>query len=95
MARPARLDDTSIAQWLSNHPAWTRDGDALTRTYTLSDFATAIGFVVRVGFLAEKMDHHPDIAIAYRKVTLRFSTHDAGGTTELDLAGANGADGFA
>lgn len=95
MARPSRLDDASIAQWLAAHAAWAREGDALTRTYTLADFATAIAFVVQVGFLAEKMDHHPDIAIAYRMVTLRFSTHDAGGITELDLAGAKGADDFA
>lgn len=92
MARPVRLDDAAIARWLSDAPAWARDGDTLTRTYTMKDFSAAIAFVVKVGILAEKMDHHPDISIAYRNVTLRFSTHDAGGITELDLAGAKGAD---
>ena len=95
MPRPAKLDDASISTWLAAHPAWQRDGDVLTRTYTLANFASAIGFVVKVGMLAEKMDHHPDMAITFRKVTLRYSTHDAGGLTSLDLAGGEGADALA
>lgn len=95
MARPKRLDDTAVTSWLAKHPTWTREGEEITRTYTLADFGAALGFVMRVGVHAEKADHHPDIAIAYRKVTLRFTTHDAGGLSELDLAGAEAADSFA
>ena len=49
----------------------------------------AIAFVNRVAALAEAENHHPDIAIAYRKVTLRWTTHSAGGITDRDreLAG--------
>ena len=95
MPRPTRLDDAAITAWLGAHAEWAREGDVITRTYTLPDFARAIAFVVNVGFVAEKMDHHPDIAIAWRKVTLRLSTHDAGGLTALDLEAAERADALA
>ena len=63
---------------------WTETGGALERTFELPSFAEAIAFVNRVAELAESENHHPDIAIAYKKVTLRWSTHSAGGITERD-----------
>jgi 4a-hydroxytetrahydrobiopterin dehydratase len=63
---------------------WTETGGALERTFELASFADAIAFVNRVAELAERENHHPDIAIAYKKVTLRWSTHSAGGITERD-----------
>ena len=72
---------------------WVREGDAIRRQYVFDGFASAVAFVVRVGFDAEAADHHPDILIAnYKKVTLTFTTHSAGGLTEKDFAGAEGAD---
>jgi 4a-hydroxytetrahydrobiopterin dehydratase len=63
---------------------WTETDGALERTFELPSFAEAIAFVNRVAELAESENHHPDIAIAYKKVTLRWSTHSAGGITERD-----------
>jgi 4a-hydroxytetrahydrobiopterin dehydratase len=63
---------------------WTETGGALERTFELASFAEAIAFVNRVAELAESENHHPDIAIAYKKVTLRWTTHSAGGITERD-----------
>ncbi|CAN5757293.1 4a-hydroxytetrahydrobiopterin dehydratase [soil metagenome] len=95
MSRPTRLDAAAVTTWLASHPNWVREGEAITSTYKLADFPTAIAFVVKVGMQAQKVDHHPDIAIAFDKVTLSFSTHDAGGLTALDLEGAHGADSLA
>ena len=64
---------------------WTRDGDEIVKVWQGKDFATALAFVNAVGALAEEMDHHPDVDIRWNKVTLRLSTHSAGGLTELDL----------
>ena len=64
--------------------AWREVRGALERTYELGSFAEAMAFVNRVAVLAEAENHHPDIAIAYRKVTLRWTTHSAGGITERD-----------
>lgn len=72
---------------------WTRDGEAIRKQFVCDGFASAIAFVVRLGFEAEAADHHPDILISnYKKVTLTFTTHSAGGLTEKDFAGAEGAE---
>ena len=63
---------------------WHEVDGALERTYELPSFAEAIAFVNRVAQLAEAQNHHPDIAVAYRKVTLRWTTHSAGGITDRD-----------
>jgi 4a-hydroxytetrahydrobiopterin dehydratase len=51
-----------------------------------ADFRDAIFFIGAVAYLAEKANHHPDIAIAFNKVTLKLSTHSAGGLTAEDFA---------
>jgi len=63
---------------------WTEVDGALQRTFELPSFVAALDFVNRVGALAEAEDHHPDIAISYRTVTIRWWTHTAGGVTERD-----------
>lgn len=63
---------------------WQEVDGALQRTFELDTFAAALDFVNRVGALAEEEDHHPDIAISYREVTLRWWTHTAGGITDRD-----------
>jgi 4a-hydroxytetrahydrobiopterin dehydratase len=73
---------------------WTETGGALERTFELASFAEAIAFVNRVAELAESENHHPDIAIAYKKVTLRWSTHSAGGITDRDRELAARSDGL-
>jgi len=71
---------------------WTLDGDAIRKQYTFEDFPQAIAFVNRIAPEAEKADHHPDILINYKRVTLTYSTHDEGGLTEKDFVGAAMAD---
>jgi 4a-hydroxytetrahydrobiopterin dehydratase len=63
---------------------WTEVDGALERTFELPSFPDALAFVNRLGELAEAENHHPDIAISYRQVTLRWWTHTAGGVTDRD-----------
>ena len=63
---------------------WIASAGALERTVELPSFRQAIALVNRVADLAEAENHHPDIAISYRKVTLRWTTHSAGGITARD-----------
>jgi 4a-hydroxytetrahydrobiopterin dehydratase len=63
---------------------WTEVDDALERTFVFDSFVEALGFVNRVGGLAEAENHHPDIAIHYNRVTLRWWTHTADGITDRD-----------
>ena len=76
-------------------PGWTLQDKQIQRKFTFADFAEAVSFVVRVGFAAEAADHHPDILINYKRVTLTYSTHSEGGLTEKDFAGAALADSIA
>lgn len=63
---------------------WTDSYGALERTFEFPSFPDAIAFVNRVADLAESESHHPDIAVSYKKVTLRWTTHSAGGITDRD-----------
>jgi 4a-hydroxytetrahydrobiopterin dehydratase len=73
---------------------WIDSQGALEKTFELPSFRAAIAFVGRVADVAEDADHHPDIAISYRKVTLRWTTHSAGGITERDYELAGRTDGL-
>jgi 4a-hydroxytetrahydrobiopterin dehydratase len=63
---------------------WAEIDDALECEFTFPGFVEALAFVNRVGELAEAESHHPDIAIHYNRVTLRWWTHTAGGITDRD-----------
>jgi 4a-hydroxytetrahydrobiopterin dehydratase len=63
---------------------WAEVDGALERTFTFADFAAALAFVNRVGELAEAENHHPDVAIHWNRVTLRWWTHVADAITERD-----------
>ncbi len=68
----------------ASHPAWTIEGEVVRRIFKFADFAAAMGFVTRVGLVAERADHHPDIDIRWNKVTLALSTHSLGVLSDLD-----------
>ena len=70
---------------LTDLPGWSREGEAITKTYKLRDFTSAMAFVNDVADIAESANHHPDIDIRWNRVRLTLSTHSAGRLTELDL----------
>ncbi len=80
------LDAQTIADALEEIEGWEHVDDGLTRQFVLDGFADAIGFIVRIGFAAESMNHHPELSNVYDRVTVRLTSHDAGGVTERDLA---------
>jgi 4a-hydroxytetrahydrobiopterin dehydratase len=63
---------------------WDERGDALEREFRFDSFRAAVDFVNRVADLAEQENHHPDVALSYKTVTLRWSTHSEGGVTDRD-----------
>ncbi len=85
MARPQKLSDQDVTAALAGLSGWERAGDEIVKTYERASFPAAIAFVVRIGFLAEAADHHPDLDIRWRKVRVALTTHDAGGLSELDM----------
>ena len=79
MRLPTIVDTGAVAT-----DVWSEVEGALERTFQFDDFVAALAFVNRVGELAEAENHHPDIAIHYNRVTLRWWTHTAGGITDRD-----------
>lgn len=86
MAKPL-LADSDIDLALIDLEGWQRDeeGKALVKTFRFDDFSAAFGFMTRAALAAEKLDHHPEWSNVYNKVTVRLTTHDSGGITELDI----------
>jgi 4a-hydroxytetrahydrobiopterin dehydratase len=88
----AKLSREDIHHRLSVLSEWTLDGDTIRKQYTFAGFPEAVRFVDRLVPGAEAADHHPDILINYKRVTLTYSTHSEGTLTEKDFAGAAMAD---
>ena len=84
----AKLDEAGIGKRLEGADGWTLDGSGDRGSSRSASFPDAIAFVTRLAFDAEAADHHPDILINYKRVTLTYRTHSEGGLTQKDFDGA-------
>ena len=85
MSRPLSSDE--ISQACARLDAWTFAGDALTKTFKFGSFREALSFMVRAGFEAEELNHHPEWTNIFNRVEVKLSTHDAGDkVTAKDVA---------
>ena len=87
MSKP--LGGAKITVALGGLPGWKFRRDALEKSFAFGSFREALSFMVRVGFEAEEMNHHPNWTNVYNRVAIRLSTHDAGGKVtakDVDLA---------
>jgi len=87
-----KLSRSDAEQRIKGLSGWMLYGDEIRKLYTFKDFLAAIAFVNRLAPEAEAADHHPDIEISYKRVTLTYSTHSEGGLTDKDFTGAATAD---
>ncbi len=83
-----KLSEEVLRRYLAVLEGWSLTDGALTRTFQFKHFLEAMQFVNMVGYLAEQIQHHPDIVIQYNRVTLRFWTHAVNGITINDVLGA-------
>lgn len=76
---PARkaMTDEAVAKALKTLHGWAHKNDTIEKTYSFKDYLAGLAFATTVGTMAQGFDHHPDILIKWRKVTVTFSTHDA------------------
>jgi 4a-hydroxytetrahydrobiopterin dehydratase len=79
------LSEFIIQQQVTSLPGWQVEGRELVKEVRFSTYLAGIEFVQRVAVLAEAMNHHPDLLVGWRKVTVRLTTHSAGGLTRLDF----------
>ena len=88
----AILSRADVDAALRDLPGWHFAGNALVKEFTFAGFPEAVAFVTRLVPGSEAADHHPDLTVSYRRVTVSFTTHSEGGVTAKDLAGARLAD---
>jgi 4a-hydroxytetrahydrobiopterin dehydratase len=70
---------------LKDLPNWNFENNGIEKKFEFENFSQALGFMVQVGILAEKMNHHPEWFNVYNKVNIRLTTHDASGLTDKDF----------
>ena len=80
-----KLTSEEITKGLIDLPGWQSADNEIKKQYAFQAFMDGIRFVDRVAHLAEMADHHPDILINYKKVTMMLSTHSEGGITQKDF----------
>lgn len=79
-----KLTEDQMQQALGLLPGWSYNGEQIEKLYEFAAYKDGLVFACAVGYLADGMDHHPDISIGYRRVKVALSTHDAAGITEFD-----------
>jgi len=80
-----KLHDDQIQRELEGLEGWARTGDAIEREFDCENFVGSVDFVKRITPIAEEMNHHPDLAISWNKVTVSITTHSEGGLTANDF----------
>lgn len=85
------LTNEAIDKALKTLHGWSHKNDTIEKTYSFDNYLAGLAFATTVGTIAQGFDHHPDILIKWRKVTVSFSTHDAGNkvtATDIKVAEA-------
>ncbi len=87
------LSEAEISARLTELNNWERDGDSLAKNFKFDSYLAGLAFASGVGVIAEGLNHHPDMSIGWRSVSLSFTTHDAGSKlTAKDFAAAAAID---
>ncbi len=84
--KTALLTDSEVTEQLAKTPEWNLADKAITRNLVFNNFREAVAFLVLIAFDAEEADHHPDVTLRYKRLTLSLSTHSEGGLTQKDFA---------
>jgi 4a-hydroxytetrahydrobiopterin dehydratase len=84
MAGRSLLSESAVADFLQSHVGWRLEQGELRRTYEFASFKQSVQFVNEVAALAEHEQHHPDIDLHYRHITIRLITFDMDGVTDRD-----------
>ncbi|MGJ8642842.1 MAG: 4a-hydroxytetrahydrobiopterin dehydratase [Luteolibacter sp.] len=79
------LEEDELLSALKKCPEWDVEKKYIFRVFEFEEFMDGIDFVSTVGEISEEAQHHPDMVIKHTKVTLKLTTHDVGGVTDLDI----------
>lgn len=82
---PETLSHERIGERLTEVPEWHHRGNAIERSFDCGDFDGSMRFINAVAAAANATNHHPNITLAWNRVTLTLCSHDAGGLTDRDF----------
>jgi 4a-hydroxytetrahydrobiopterin dehydratase len=80
-----KYNKEEVAPMLLNLNDWQFNSEGIEKKFQFRNFIEALGFMVKVGVVSEKMNHHPELFNVYNKVNIRLTTHDASGVTDKDI----------
>jgi len=80
-----KLNDHQVAEEMAVFPGWCIENGQLTKTFEFGSYKDGVVFASAIGFVADKLDHHPDITITYRKVKIAVNTHSVDGISPYDF----------
>ncbi|MEO5699287.1 MAG: 4a-hydroxytetrahydrobiopterin dehydratase [Casimicrobiaceae bacterium] len=83
-----RLGDAERRAYLARLPGWVLEDDRIAKTFRFGGYAQTIGFVNAIAWIAQRLDHHPDLVVGYDRCAVAWSTHDARGVTINDCIAA-------
>ena len=89
MKKYSNIEIQAAIKTLNN---WVLYEDKIKKQFQFKDFSEALAFIVRVGVLAEKQNHHPELYNVYNKVTIALTTHDVSGLSDKDFQLATAID---
>ncbi|WP_417526119.1 4a-hydroxytetrahydrobiopterin dehydratase [Marinovum sp.] len=80
--------DAARAQMAGLSGDWqlSEDGTTITRRITVKGFAKAVYLANLAAWMADRHGHHPDVAFGWGYCSVSYTTHEAGGLTEIDIA---------
>ena len=84
LMKPYLLQDGELKELGAKIPGWDIKSDQIEREFNFYSFIDAFSFMTKIALLCEKYNHHPNWSNVYSKVTVKLSTHDLGGITNLD-----------
>ena len=90
------LKPTEVIMALGQISGWRLSGDgdqvAIEKTFEFAQHTHALLFVNSVGWLSEKLNHHPELVLTYKRCVVRWNTHDVRGLSRLDFEAATQTD---
>lgn len=87
-----KYSDIEIQTAIKTLNNWILNEDKIEKQFQFKDFSEALAFIVRIGVLAEKQNHHPELFNIYNKVTIALTTHDVSGLSDKDFLLASSID---
>ncbi len=81
----APMSDAEVAALLPQLDGWAHEDGALQKEHRFADFHRTMAFVNALAWIAHREDHHPELAVSYGGVRVRWSTHSVGGLSINDF----------